>query len=184
MLATVAYIYDYSSYLVWVGGSLAVGVLLSLAFPRMPKFAASFHGFLMSSAGAYLWGRIGLDSFVTNELRISMRLPPLSFEAWDSCHSWAMSGFLNLLPAYYTYRFLTTRGRDSLRFAVVPLLVAFLFAFQNRLYDGNLSGYRIQLPLVQLVIFVLFTLRGLSADAPNQPDRGQPRPALDLGSPS
>ena len=178
MLATVGYIYNYSSYVVWVGGSLALGVLINLSFPRMPKFAASLLGSLMSCVGVYLWGRIGLDSFVTNELRFSMRPPRLNFEAWDFCHRWAMTGFLNLLPVYYSYRFLTTLGGDSLRFAVVPLLVAALLAYQNRVLSGNVYGYRILLPLVHLVVFIVFTLRGFSTDAPNQPDRGQPRPAL------
>lgn len=161
MLATAFYSYSYTSYPVWVVGSLGVAVLLHRVFPKMPKFAASLLGFLMSAAGAYLWGRMGFDNYVANEFRLSMWLPRLSVEAWDLCHRWLMDGFLNLIPAYYAYRFLTTLGKDSLRFAIVPLFVGAFIAFQNRVYFGSFASEQILLPLVHLGVFVLFTLRGL-----------------------
>lgn len=129
----------------------------------IPKIAASVAGYSLALAAAYGLGLIRADGFVRDQLGFYSHFSGWVFDSWDHYYRIPKTVVLDLIPLYYSVRFLTVRGRESRRFAVVPVLVAAFLAFECLANDSIRLDYHsrlIALPLTHLVVAALFWSRG------------------------
>ena len=163
MFATVIYGYNYCSYAIWILGSIGVAYSLWRVFPKIPKIVASLLGFSLALVAAYRMGRLQLDLFVAHELDFYVYFSDWIFESLDYCYTVPKTVLFDLLPLYYAYRFLSTSGRDSIRFANIPAAVSIFLVFEGISSEFTRWAYPksiFVLPFVHGLVAGLFVLRG------------------------